>query len=73
MLDALGKARMINRLHEAPVVAAWDVEQLDAVWMDVFMGMAYELPAKRKRIETEQERFRKFEQAHPTYGPTLRN
>ena len=72
-LDALGQARIINQLHGAPVVAAWDVMDLDSLWLDTLMAAAHELPAKRRRIEAVQKRFKEFERNHPTYGKNLRN
>lgn len=33
-------ARMINRLHGAPVLAAWEVEGLDEMWVETFFAMA---------------------------------
>lgn len=31
---------MINYLHNGPVIAAWDVQNLDEMWIETFYAMA---------------------------------
>ena len=31
---------MVNQLHEGPVLAAWDVEQMDEMWLETFLSAA---------------------------------
>lgn len=59
-------------MHGGPVISAWEVEQIDEIWLDAFMGMAVDLPSKKKRVKAEKDRFREFEKKHPQYGKTLR-
>ena len=51
-------ARMINRLHGAPVLAAWEVEGLDEMWVDTFFALAQsqreEEALQRHRMALEQ-------------------
>lgn len=66
-LEALTMARMINRLHGGNVIAAWQVNQLDLIWLDVFLGLSEDLPALRQRQQLIAAEMKKFEAEHPTY------
>lgn len=46
-------AAMINRLHNAPVIAAWDVANLDEMWLETFFAMA-----QARQREEEMQRHR---------------
>lgn len=67
-LDNLTLARIINRLHGGNVIAAWEVDQLDDVWLDVFLGVGEELPKKQQRQRLIAQKFKEFESEHPTFG-----
>ena len=41
---------MANQLHEGPVLAAWEVDQLDEMWLETLLGAA------RKRKEEDNLR-----------------
>ena len=66
-LDALAVARLVNRAHGGPVIAAWNVDQLDQPWVDLFLGLAEDLPKKRARQQLVAQKVKEFEAAHPTY------
>jgi len=61
-------ARLINKVHGGLVISAMDVDQLDEAWVDVFLGIAIELPHKQERQKIIDNKFREFERTHPTYG-----
>ncbi len=42
---------MINHLHGGPVIAAWDVSQLDDAWLDTFYALA-----ERRKDEDDLKR-----------------
>lgn len=44
---------MINRLHNGPVIGAWDVQNLDEMWIETFFAMA-----KRRKEEEQLQRHR---------------
>jgi len=46
-------ANMINRLHGAPVIAAWEVQDLDEMWIETFFELA-----KIRKQEEELQRHR---------------
>ena len=71
-LEAVSLARTINQVHGYGVISAMEVDQLDAVWIDVFLGVTNELPKKRERQKKIQAAFDKFEREHPTYGQRFR-
>lgn len=62
-------ARLINQAHGAPVIAAWDVDQMDEMWLYTFIGIA-ELPRRQAPQRAIQAEFEKFRNAHPTYRKT---
>lgn len=61
-------ARIINKVHGGPVISAMEIESLDETWVDVFLGIAIELPAKTARQQAIKNKFAEFERSHPTYG-----
>ena len=67
-LDQLSLARVINRMHGGPVITAWEVEQLTDEWIDLYLGIAVDLPRKQERARAIKKLFNEFEAAHPTYG-----
>lgn len=62
-------AKIINNAHGAPVIAAWDVLQLDDAWLYTFIGLA-DLPRRQAPRQAIQREFTKFEQSHPTFRKT---
>ena len=59
-------ARIINQAHSAPVIAAWDVPQLDETWLYTFIGLA-DLPRRQAPQRAVQRKFEEFRNAHPTF------
>ncbi len=49
-------AQMINRLHGGPVIAEWEVDELDEVTIDRYVAMATELPAMSEGISKIEAR-----------------
>lgn len=62
----LSTAQMINRLHGGPVVAAWEVSQLDWLWQYALANFA-DLPRRQKPIMALKKRFAENQRKHPTY------
>jgi len=46
---------MINRLHNGPVIGAWDVQDLDEMWIETFYAMA--------KVRKEEEDLRRHHAA----------
>lgn len=63
-LDDVAIARIVNRVHGAAVVSAWDVGQLPDEWVDVFIGIAIDLPRKQARRKAIDQKFKEFEQEY---------
>lgn len=59
-------AQLINRLHEGPVMAAWEVDQLDEAWLFAFYGLA-DLPRKQRPKQMLDRKFAEIRSKHPTY------
>jgi len=68
LLDAVTIARLINRAHGGPVISAWQVDELDDTWVNVFVGMYEELPKARARQRLIKQKHKEFEASHPNYG-----
>jgi hypothetical protein len=62
-------ANVINKAHGAAVIAAWEVDELDELWIETFLGLStlQRRQAPQKAIEKE---FAKFRASHPTYRKT---
>ena len=59
-------ANVINRAHGAAVIAAWEVDDLDEMWIEAFLG----LPTIQQRGAARQAVLNKMAQLraqHPTY------
>ena len=72
-LTAVALARIINKVHGGMVISAMEVEQLDDTWVDVFVGITYDLPQKERRAKLIQRKFEEFERSHPTYSQRFVN
>lgn len=52
----LGIAQQINRAHGGPVIAAWQVGQLDEGTISLYTGMAWRLPKMRAAAQAVEKR-----------------
>ena len=57
---------MINRVHGGPVIAAWEVGQLDDAWLYALAGVA-DLPRRQAPQRAINQKFEEFRKEHPTY------
>lgn len=57
---------MVNRVHEGPVIAAWEVDQLDELWIYAIGSLA-DLPRRAAPVQALQKKFAEFRNRHPTY------
>lgn len=57
---------MINNVHGWPVVAAWEVSQLDELWLYA-LGSVADLPRRAAPIQAIEKKFAEFRSRHPTY------
>lgn len=60
-------ARLVNQAHGGPVLAAWDVDQLDEAWLYAFIGLA-DLPRRQAPQRAINRKFEEFRNSHPTFG-----
>ena len=72
-LESVTLARLINKVHGGAVITAMEVDQLDEVWIDVFLGITVDLPAKKRRQQVIAAKFEEFERSHPTYKQRFEN
>jgi hypothetical protein len=61
-------AQAINRVHGGAVVSAWDVDELDEATIDVFYGLAHDLPQLQQDEARAQAVRMDWLRKHPTYG-----
>lgn len=58
LLKSIALARIINKYSHGAVIAPWEVEELDEMWLDAFRGLAYDLPgyqeAEKRTAELKQ-------------------
>lgn len=62
LVKAVWTAQMINHVHGGAVIAGWQVDELDEDWLATCVGLATELPQRRRRqqaIQAEHEKFRR--------------
>ena len=57
---------MINQVHGGPVIAAWEVGQLDETWLHALNSIA-DLPRKQKPKQALEAKFAQYRRDHPTY------
>jgi len=70
LADAL-IAQRINTASAGPVIAPWEVSQLDDVWIDVLTGLVRDLPFMKKgyaEIEQIKDRIRIN---HPSFSKRM--
>jgi hypothetical protein len=67
-INRLYLAHAINSLHGGGVVSVMDMENLDATWLDFFIGMAVDLPKKQAHERLIAEKLREFERENVSYG-----
>ena len=67
MLGDVWLARTINQQCGGVVVAPWEVQDLPEAWLDVFRGVALDLPVLQAQQRAINERFEKMRREHPTY------
>lgn len=60
-------AQLINGAHGGGVVSAWDIGELDDVTIDVFRGLAEQLPAMQRTHQEWGRRRAEWLAQHPTY------
>ena len=63
---------MINQQLGGTVIAPWEVEQLDEIWLDVFYGLQ-ELPDLRKNYQDFEKLLAERRNSNPGYRKYLRN
>ena len=64
----IAMARTINAAHGGPVIAAWEVDQLDDTWQDAFRALMFEGESYRKEQAALKAYKDKWLASHPTYG-----
>ena len=57
VLSRLLLARMVNAAHGGPVIAAWEVDQLDDVTLDALVGFQRDLPGLMASAASSESRF----------------
>lgn len=60
-------ASEINQQCGGALIAPWEVGALPDEWINLFEGLALDLPEMRKAEQAVRQRFEKFRQDHPTY------
>jgi hypothetical protein len=63
-INDLSLARLINRLHGGTVISAMQVGTLDGAWLDTFIKLAVDLPAKQARQKMIDNKFKEFEREY---------
>ena len=58
---------MINIQSGGTVIAAWEVDNLPDEWVDVYLGIATDLPDMQQARQKVQAHMEKHRQSHPTY------
>lgn len=69
-LMAVQRARLINQLSGGPVIAPWEVDQLDEAWLNVFYGLV-NLPKRRENYQKFENRLQQRRREHPNYRKYL--
>ena len=57
-------ARIINKVHGGPVISAMEVDQLDDEWIDLFLGIAVDLPKRQARRKAIDIKFAQFQREY---------
>ena len=66
MITAVWLAGEINRRCGA-LVPPWEVNSLPDEWLELFEGLAIDLPDLKKTADVVKSRFEAFRKQHPTY------
>jgi hypothetical protein len=65
-IQAVWIAQRINHLHGGAVIAAWDVDTLDELWLQALLGLS-DLPQRQAPQKAINAKFAEFRAKHPTY------
>ena len=61
------QARYINAAHGAPVIAAWEIDQLPDDWLDTIIAIATEMPRFREGLAKVEAYKQAWRNSHETY------
>lgn len=64
LIAAIQLARLVNLQSGGAVIAPWQIDELDDVTLDVFRGLAYELPTYQRSAQETESRFEQFRKQH---------
>ena len=59
LIGRVNLARSINQASGGAVIAPWDVDELDEMWIETFLGLAA-LPSRQKRQQAVNQKFEQF-------------
>lgn len=60
-------ARNINAVHGAPVIAAWQVDDLPDDWLDTMIAIATDMPRLNAGLAKLEAHKQAWRNSHPTY------
>lgn len=60
MLQRISIARVINETLGGVVITPWELDQLNDEWMDVFQGLAFDLPEYKAGTQQVEDIFAKW-------------
>ena len=60
-------ARYVNAAHGAPVIAAWEVDELPDDWIDTMTALATKMPGLQAGLAKLEANKQAWRNRHPTY------
>jgi hypothetical protein len=64
----IGLARTINTVMGGALIAPWEIDDLDDVWLDAFRVLAFEGENYRQQAAVLKKVKQDWLNKHPTYG-----
>lgn len=67
ILQKIMLARYTNQAHAAPVIAAWEVDQLPDDWLDAMIALTTDFSGMQKGLAKVDAELSAWRASHPTY------